>query len=437
MTSPIVFPGPLFRMTRVALYRTAAIVWGMALLVGSLQPHRPGHMHAGVVHHIVHVSCFGALAVLVALGFSNPRRPARWPASVAFLFGFGIEFLQHWKNRMPIEWYDVRDDAAGILVFSALLYIACRLPAGPASALRLDDWEGNAGTPVKILRTLWAYLQFARLSLLGRFSKSKVVNPGGPVVSLTSYGPRINGVHVVIESIARGRLLPSALILWLDDEKLFHDLPKPLKRLERRGLEVRLTRNHGPHKKYFPYVQVQTVFRLPLVTADDDVFYPRDWLERLVQAFRERPDVVNCYRARVVAWNGDGLSRYEEWALCESTQPSFRHFATGVSGVIYPPELLAALKNAGRAFEECCPKADDIWLHAQALRAGFKVRQIVSKARHFPILPGTQKQSLQLSNVSGPDAGNDRQMLLTYSQNDLKRLRDASAVGEYSAGVTS
>ena len=244
-------------------------------------------------------------------------------------------------------------------------------------------------------------------------------------------------MHVVIECIARGRLLPSALILWLDDATLFKDLPKPLKRLERRGLEVRLTRNHGPHKKYYPYIQVQKAFHLPLVTADDDVLYPDDWLDGLVQAFRERPDVVNCYRARVVAWNGDRLSKYEDWAMCESSEPSLKHFATAGLRCIYPPELLRALKNAGALLSNVAPKADDIWLHVQALRAGFKVRQIVSKARHFPVLPGTQKQSLQFSNASGHNAGNDRQALLTYRESDLKTLRDNSAVSEYSSGVTS
>jgi hypothetical protein len=278
--------------------------------------------------------------------------------------------------------------------------------------------------PARILRALLLRAAIGGLTLLNRVGKSSaVIKDGGPEVSLTSFGKRIGTVHLVIESIARGTLLPSALILWLDDETVFRNLPAGLKRLTRRGVEVRLTRNDGPHKKYHPYLEAHETFQVPLATADDDVLYPRDWLEGLDRAFRERPDVVNCYRARVVGLKDNGLSKYDQWKMCESTEAHFRHFATGVSGVIYPPKFLAAVKRAGRAFEHCCPRADDIWLHAQALRAGFKVRQCVVKPLHFPLLPGTQTVSLQRSNVGGSDAGNDRQAKLTYEENDLKILR--------------
>ena len=59
--------------------------------------------------------------------------------------------------------------------------------------------------------------------------------------------------------------------------------------------------------------------------------------------------------------------------MCRSTSPSFKNVANGVSGVIYPTRLLEAIKVAGRGFEGCCPKADDLWLHAQTIRAGFKI----------------------------------------------------------------
>jgi len=264
--------------------------------------------------------------------------------------------------------------------------------------------------------------------LANQFSHSAVVRPGGPVISLTSYGKRVDTVHIAIESIARGSLLPSRLILWLDDETLFLHPPVALNHLKQRGLEVRLTKNYGPHKKYYPYLETNETFDRPLVTADDDVLYPRYWLRRLEQAFQERPDVINCYRARVVVPRGQGLANYEDWQMCESTDASFRHFATGVSGVIYPPQMLNALKKAGSAFERCCPKADDIWLHVQALRAGYKVRQIVPQPLYLPILPGTQQTALESYNCF--DSGNDHQAMQTYSLEDIQIIRSNGAQAE-------
>lgn len=280
--------------------------------------------------------------------------------------------------------------------------------------------------PASLSRILTSQMQVARLTASNRFSTSTAVTSGGPIVSLTSYGDRIRKVHLTIESIALGNLLPARLILWLQDENLSRNPPAALTRLVKRGVEVHFANNFGPHTKYYPYLEISDTFDSPLVTADDDILYPRDWLEKLVLAFRERPDVVNCYRARVIAFQGNRLAKYDQWELCNSTDASFRHFATGVSGVIYPPALLASVKKASRAFEQCCPKADDIWLHAQALRAGYKVRQFVPKALHFMVRPGTQQTALLYSNAVASDAGNDRQAMLTYNESDLEKILGAA-----------
>ena len=122
-----------------------------------------------------------------------------------------------------------------------------------------------------------------RLATLNLVSRSRLAGGPGPVVSLTTYGTRIRWSHLAIESIARGSLTPSRTGLWLDDEAAFARLPRPLRRLRRRGLEIRLSENLGPHTKYFPFIEASDSFTGPLVTADDDTIYPRFWLERLAQ----------------------------------------------------------------------------------------------------------------------------------------------------------
>jgi hypothetical protein len=109
-----------------------------------------------------------------------------------------------------------------------------------------------------------------------------------------------------------------------------------------------------------------------------------------------------------------------------------RNLATGVSGVIYPPAFLTVLKRTGSCFESCCPKADDIWLHVQALRSGYEVRQLVKTFLHFPMIPGTQDMALQTSNWAMDGTGNDQQARMTYDQQDLDMLR--GAIGTRSVG---
>lgn len=271
---------------------------------------------------------------------------------------------------------------------------------------------------IRFIRKVTKSLRILRLEWINRSAHTSLLSADGPVVSLTTYGQRANTVHIGIESIGQGTLLPSRLILWLDDLRFFHNLPPQLERLKARGLEVKLCQDRGPHKKYYPYVESQDRFEAALVTADDDVLYPRDWLEGLVRGMQEHSGTINCYRAKVISLEGEEIAPYAQWEMCASSIPSVRHVATGCSGIIYPPEFLYQLKRAGEAYRQCCPRADDLWLHVQAVRAGFRIRQITEAAIHFPTLPNTQRNALYLENAVVSD-GNDQQIRATYTRTDI------------------
>jgi hypothetical protein len=272
---------------------------------------------------------------------------------------------------------------------------------------------------VKLMRALRMEPIMLPLRAANRFKRSSFLHSRGPVVSLATYSKRINTVYLTIESIARGDCRPSSVILWLDEEFLFNNLPISLRNLQKRGLEVKLCRNYGPHKKYYPYVESLESFDVPLVTADDDVVYPRSWLRKLVGSFGQFPDSVSCHLAKVVALENGKIQPYMNWQFCQVAEPSLRNMSHGVSGVIFPPQFLAALKTAGNSFERVCPKNDDLWLHVQAVRNGTKVKQVRSQVQRFPLIPGTQEVGLYHYNYAG---GNDHQIESTYTEEDVRRL---------------
>jgi hypothetical protein len=284
-----------------------------------------------------------------------------------------------------------------------------------------------AHLPRRLVRESLMTVQLVSFFVTNRLGRKRVIESSGPVVSLTTYERRSKTAYLAIESIARGEVRPSRLILWIDDQTLFSNLPASLRRLQKRGLDVRFSYNYGPHTKYYPYIESQHTFHLPLVTADDDMLYPRYWLKKLVDANSKYPDAVNCYFAHVIPVNQNGFEKYSGWEPCSSTTLSFRYLAAGVTGVIYPPSLLTVLKRAGTAFEACCPKGDDLWLHVQALRSGHMVRQILPQLPYFAFqgIPGTQQTALCQDNVDSGN-GNERQMKATYNDDDFQLLRNES-----------
>jgi hypothetical protein len=281
--------------------------------------------------------------------------------------------------------------------------------------------DGIAAVPLWSL--CWVIGKLARLHLNNLVSRTPVT-ADGPVVSLTTHGSRLRTVFLAIESIAAGACRPSRLILWLNEASVLDCLPSTLRRLKARGLEVRLCLNYGPHTKYYPYIDEEASFNVPLVTADDDVLYPRFWLQRLQQAFQNEPNVINCYFAREVALSESGIAGFAEWKECHSTQPRFRQHALGFSGVIYPPRFLVSLKEKGTGFLDCCPRADDLWLHVQAVRSGFRTRQISRRVFRFVAIPGKKDTALWIQNGQG--GGNNDQVLKTYTARDIQILRHDS-----------
>lgn len=263
------------------------------------------------------------------------------------------------------------------------------------------------------------------LTAVNRWSRRSITGDADVIISLTTFGDRVASVASTVESIGAGDVRARRVVLWLDDADAFARRPASLRRLEARGLEVRLTENLGPHTKYFPILEDAIASGVPVATADDDILYPRWWLGRLLAAGRTHPDAINCYRASVVALDGARVARYDDWPRCTDTTSSLTRFGTGVSGVLYPRTMLEELRRRGTAFLDVCLKADDIWLHWVALRAGIPVRQIDRRPRHFPLVPGTQGQSLMATNVA--HRRNDEYVAGLYDDDDVAALAAAGA----------
>ncbi len=90
-----------------------AAIWVLVLLAISLQPARPAPVHN--LHREFHLLAFGITALLI-------RRKPWQSVLLTIALGVIIEFLQHLIYHLPLEWWDIRDDAIGAIFAITLLW---------------------------------------------------------------------------------------------------------------------------------------------------------------------------------------------------------------------------------------------------------------------------------------------------------------------------
>lgn len=220
------------------------------------------------------------------------------------------------------------------------------------------------------------------------------------VVSLTSYPARFGTLMPTLRSLVSQSVRPDRVILWIAEGDEQH-LPDQI--ISMPGLEVRVCPDWRSYKKIIPVLLDAP--RSYIVTADDDCYYPVDWLERLVGAARDGAAIA-CLRAHKVVMAGPGQpAPYEEWQhnlAAPARGPDV--FLTGVSGVIYAPDVFHPDVTRDDLFTRLAPSADDVWLYFMHRLAGVEAQKIGGRAR---ILEWSGSQAGNLRTANRQNSGND------------------------------
>lgn len=251
-------------------------------------------------------------------------------------------------------------------------------------------------------------LELAARSLEQRFAANRAGRahelPGKLVVSLTSYPPRYATLAPTLKALLTQSMKPDHVVLWLYEPEAAL-LPPEVRDLTSRGLEIRtFPRNIGPLTKILPAL---TAFPGAFIaTADDDIAYRADWLERLVNEWSGKTNEIVCHRAHRIKFSAAGApAPYAEWRF-EVPGPltSTDIFPTGVGGVLYPPGSLPPETLDEATYQSLCPKQDDLWLYWMGRRAGALYKK-TSYNKDLLLWPDSQKVALMDENLYS--GGND------------------------------
>lgn len=245
------------------------------------------------------------------------------------------------------------------------------------------------------------------------------------IVSLTSFPQRMYDVHYCLYSLLTQQLKPDKLILWLAESQFPNkekDIPQKVLSLKENGLEIRWCEDMGAYKKLLPSLK-----EYPddiIVTADDDLYYPEDWLKKLYEDHLKYPETIISQRAREILFNEDGsIKGYNEWPLfTDGSEPSFLNFSTNGAGTLFPPNSLnKEILNYNLA-KKLSPSSDDIWIWIMAVLNKTKIKVVkknmpvltyVNPAREFNII---NEKTLWSSNSQGDNDTNLKNLIEEFPE---------------------
>lgn len=232
---------------------------------------------------------------------------------------------------------------------------------------------------------------------------------GALIVSLTSYPPRFGALANTLKCLLDQTMRADRTIVWIAEADLAQ-LPADVLALQAHGLEIRPCRDLRSYKKLIPALEhFPESFH---VTADDDIFFEADWLEKMVATFDPDQRAIVVMRAHMARIGPDGLLRpYLSWkketSACADQKPDGLLFPTGGAGALYPPGSFAPEVTDEKLFGALCPHADDLWFFWMAKRRGAGHVRVPGS---FDLVNWPDSQAVGLYNDNVWGGGNDAQI---------------------------
>jgi hypothetical protein len=217
------------------------------------------------------------------------------------------------------------------------------------------------------------------------------------IVSLTSIESRLSIVHLTIRSLLDQSVKSEKIVLWLH-HSLSNKIPNKLSALQSKRFEIHFSDQTCAHRKL-----VESLKLFPdhiIVTCDDDVMYPNDWLLTLHQESKSFPLEIVAHECRVITYDENNrVLPYANWSGEKIGGSEFNTLAIGYGGVLYPPHSLHKDVTKRELYDNLAPRADDLWFKAMAIKAGTSVRRTSCKQEKPVPIAFSQGISLKKFNV--------------------------------------
>ena len=215
------------------------------------------------------------------------------------------------------------------------------------------------------------------------------------IVAFTTFGSRLSTIERTCKQLADQKTsIDFKICITLDKSDIKRLSQSQKSTMSKYDVEIIQGDNRlRPHNKYF--FVMQKYRDLPIITIDDDVKYSDNAIQSLYASYLKFPNCVSALRTHLMVYSGNKICQYKYWKFdyANEKNPSKYLFATGVGGVLYPPNILN-ITNDDIAMINDSILADDVFLKKKELMLGIDVVSVPHKSKLCPYAESSDKNAL-------------------------------------------
>ena len=250
-----------------------------------------------------------------------------------------------------------------------------------------------------------------------------ITNKTTAIVSLTTHGVRTKNILRTLYPIFQHDDVHVVLTIFSEDYKFLTN--EIFSYIFNGKLEIFVSPiDLGPHLKYF---FTMTRYRnLPIIVIDDDIIYPDDFIDELIELHSAWPTCILSRRPEKITFKDDKtLLHYHQWQRPYFADvPVFDSMPTGVGGILFPPSCFDLTHENIKELLARCKFDDDVYLKILSLRKKIPIKSVQSKTMYKKILDDEETQSIALYKTNW---NRTISVLMSYID-EIQKIKDLSTL---------
>lgn len=244
------------------------------------------------------------------------------------------------------------------------------------------------------------------------------------IVTLTSERENFNRLHITLYSLLNQTFKPDKILLWLDeDTEDLSTLPYEITRFLKNGLEIRFVKYKKTYtKQIYAFKEFKNAI---IVTAEDNVYYRKNWLKKLYYSYISSPENIHVHCAGKIRAESDKIFSIENIKNVSKESAEYNNFLIGAGGVLYPPNCFTKEALREDIFLKYVPDNGDIWFWVMSLTHNRKIRVVKNHYAITVYLSFWADLLKPVRRCQSKKAGDDKQLqslMKYYKQNIISKI---------------